>query len=183
MNVSLSWKFFWLLQLSSQLMDCASSKVTTHNNETYATKQTAPGFSVTWQFDPGPSTQPVHAFPNIMVDDVLPLQLDKMTEVNLDLHWTYGLGNTVASSTVESTLTADNLQTNVAIDMFFDSDQNNAGNSTLAKYEVMVWFADFGSSAQPIGLAAGAVTTKTVNGTTLSVDIPSVRSPSIQVQY
>lgn len=164
-------------------MDCASSKVTTHNNETYATKQTAPGFSVTWQFDPGPSTQPVHAFPNIMVDDVLPLQLDKMTEVNLDLHWTYGLGNTVASSTVESTLTADNLQTNVAIDMFFDSDQNNAGNSTLAKYEVMVWFADFGSSAQPIGLAAGAVTTKTVNGTTLSVDIPSVRSPSIQVQY
>jgi hypothetical protein len=51
--------------------------------------------------------------------------------------------------------------------MFFDSDKTNAGNSTLAKYEVMIWFADFGSSAQPIGLSAGAVTTKTLNGTTL----------------
>jgi hypothetical protein len=102
-----------------------------------------------------------------MVDDVLPIELDKMKEVNLDLHWTYGVGNTVASSTVESTLTAENLQTNVAIDMFFDSDKANAGNSTLAKYEVMVWFADFGSAAQPIGLSSGAVTTKTLNGTTL----------------
>ncbi|GLI80205.1 hypothetical protein PoHVEF18_008556 [Penicillium ochrochloron] len=143
--------------------------VTTYNNETYSTKQTAPGFSVTWQFDPGPSTQPVHAFPNIMVDNVLPIELDKMTKVDLDLHWTYGVGNTVASSTVESTLTADNLQTNVAIDMFFDSDKTNAGNSTLAKYEVMIWFADFGSSAQPIGLSAGAVTTKTLNGTTFEL--------------
>lgn len=102
-----------------------------------------------------------------MVDDVLPIELDKMTKVDLDLHWTYGVGNTVASSTDSSSLTADDLQTNVAIDMFFDSDKNNAGNSALAKYEVMVWFADFGASAQPIGLSAGAVTTKTLNGTTL----------------
>lgn len=157
----------FVIAIESTTNGFCSLKVTTFNNETYATTQSAPGFSVTWQFDPGPSTQPVHAFPNIMVDDVLPIELDKMTKVDLDLHWTYGVGNTVASSTDSSSLTADDLQTNVAIDMFFDSDKNNAGNSALAKYEVMVWFADFGASAQPIGLSAGAVTTKTLNGTTL----------------
>jgi hypothetical protein len=102
-----------------------------------------------------------------MVDNVLPIELDKMTQVDLDLHWTYGVGNTVAASTDQASLTAENLQTNVAIDMFLDSDQTKASNSTLAKYEVMVWFADYGSSAQPIGLSSGAVTSKTLNGTTL----------------
>lgn len=142
--------------------------MTTYNNETYPTKQTAPGFYVTWQFDPGPSTQPVHAFPNIMVDDVLPIELDKMTQVNLDLHWTYGVGNTVASSTDKDSLTAQNLQTNVAIDMFFDSDKTNATKSTAAGFEVMIWFAMVGAAAQPIGYSKdNPVTTKTLNGTTL----------------
>lgn len=142
--------------------------MTTFNNETYPTKQAAPGFSVTWQFDPGAETQPVHAFPNIMVDDILPIELDKMTQVNLDLHWTYGVGNTVASSTNKDSLTAQNLQTNVAIDMFFDSDKTRATNSSLANFEVMVWFAMVGAAAQPLGYAPDkSVATKTLNGTTL----------------
>lgn len=110
----------------------------------------------------------MHAFPNVMVDDILPLELDKMTQINLDLQWTYGVGNSVASSTNNDSLTAQNLQTNVAVDMFFDSDKTRAANSSLAGFEVMVWFAMIGASAQPLGYNPDkSVATKTLNGTAL----------------
>ncbi|KAJ5724463.1 hypothetical protein N7493_006191 [Penicillium malachiteum] len=139
--------------------------VTTFQNETYATKTTAPDWSVTWQYDPGPETQPVHAYPNIMIDDVLPLELENIDEIEFALHWTYGVGTTVAATTDETTLNAESLQCNVAIDMFFDSDKTTAQNSTTADFEVMVWFARFGDSSDPIGYSEGVVTNHTVNGT------------------
>ncbi|KAJ5650746.1 uncharacterized protein N7484_004469 [Penicillium longicatenatum] len=139
--------------------------VTTFNNETYPTKTTAPDWSVTWQFAAGPETQPVHAFPNIQIEDVLPLALDKMEEIDFALHWTYGVGNTVVESSDLSTLNSESLQCNVAVDMFFDSDKTTAQNSTSANFEVMVWFARFGASTDPIGYAEGVVTNHTINGT------------------
>lgn len=53
--------------------------------------------------------------------------------------------------------------------MFLDDDKNSAQDSTKAKYEVMVWFGTFGAATQPIGYqnGAGALTTETINGTTL----------------
>ncbi|KAJ5755608.1 hypothetical protein N7533_005151 [Penicillium manginii] len=138
--------------------------VTTFNNMTYPTKYSAPDFSVTWQFDPGPETNPVYAFPNIMVDKVLPVGLDDMQELYLNVHWTYGVGDEIATTTDESELTANNVNTNVAIDMFFDSDKEKAQNSTSAKYEVMVWFGMFGPSTQPHGYGT-IVTTNQINGT------------------
>lgn len=53
--------------------------------------------------------------------------------------------------------------------MFLDADENTAKDATKAEYEVMVWLATFGAAAQPIGYkqGAGALTTQTVNGTTL----------------
>jgi hypothetical protein len=133
---------------------------------TYPTKYSAPDFSVTWQFDPGPETNPVYAFPNIMVDKVLPVGLDDMQELYLNVHWTYGVGDEIATTTDESELTANNVNTNVAIDMFFDSDKEKAQNSTSAKYEVMVWFGMFGPSTQPHGYGT-IVTTNQINGTKL----------------
>ncbi|KAJ5721526.1 uncharacterized protein N7483_009460 [Penicillium malachiteum] len=143
--------------------------VTTFNNETYPTKTTAPEWSVTWQYDVGPETQPVHAYPNIQVDDVLPLELENMDEIEFALHWTYGVGTTAASTTDETSLNTESLQCNVAIDMFFDSDKTTAQNSTSAEFEVMVWFARFGASSDPIGYSEGVVTTHTVNGTTFDL--------------
>ncbi|KAJ5267194.1 hypothetical protein N7478_010002 [Penicillium angulare] len=125
--------------------------VTTFNNETYATKTTTPDWSVTWQFDPGPQTQPVHAFPNIQVEDVLPIVLNGVDSIDFDLAYTYGVGKTVATTMDESALTAQSLQANVAVDMFFDSDKETSQNSTAASLEVMVWFARFGASSDPIG--------------------------------
>jgi hypothetical protein len=100
---------------------------------------------------------------------VLPAALQNLQHVNLDVQWTYGLGNETAASTDVQGLSQNSVNTNVAIDMFLDSDPTNAQNSSNAKYEVMVWFADFGPAAQPIGLAQGMVSTQVLNGTTLLV--------------
>jgi Glycosyl hydrolase family 12 len=132
---------------------------------TYPTKYTAPQFSTTWQYDPGPVDQPTHAFPNIMVDGVLPAQLGKVTSIDLDFSWTYGIGNTIVQSTSVTDLDAHAVNTNVAIDMFFDTDSTKAQDSEEAKYEVMVWFAQIGTSSKAIGNPTG--TQRTINGTTL----------------
>ena len=66
-------------------------------------------------------------------------------------------------------MTAAGLNANVAIDMFIDSDPNAATSTVDAKYEVMIWLADFGAATQPIGLADGAVKTEDINGTTFSL--------------
>ncbi|KAJ5125955.1 hypothetical protein N7526_008132 [Penicillium atrosanguineum] len=148
--------------LLSTTVGALCMNVTTNNNETYPTKYSAPQFSVTWKYEAGPETQPVHAYPNIMVDGILPVELGEMESLDLDLHWTYGVGNEPVETTVESTLTAETLNTNVAIDMFFDSDKVTAQNSSAAKYEVMIWFAKFGVATDPIG---SKVTSRELNGT------------------
>ena len=156
-----------ILNAASRL---TSLKVTAFNNGSYATDTTAPEFFVTWQYPQGPETQPVHAFPNIKVDgSVFPVELSSISSIKVDIEWTDGVGNDTASSTDETALTANSVNTNVAIDMFLDSDKTSAEDSTKAKFEMMVWLAAFGAATQPIGLSAGAVTTETVNGTTLWV--------------
>lgn len=143
-------------------------KVTTFNNGTYATKTTAPQFMISWQYPPGPEDNPVHAFPNIQVDsDVFPAAISSISKVDVDLAWSYCIGNetTVAASLAD--LTADNLNTNVAIDMFIDSDKTAAQNPSKAKYELMVWFAAIGPATQPIGFATGPVSTQTLDGNDL----------------
>lgn len=144
--------------------------ITTFNNETYATTTTAPEFTVTWQYPQGPESQPVHAFPNIRLEgSVLPATLQTVSQMNLGLEWSYAVGNEPAASTDAQALTGVDLNGNVAIDMFIDSDKTSAQNSSKAKYEVMVWFADFGAAAQPIGQEKGVAATQQVNGTTFSL--------------
>lgn len=66
-------------------------------------------------------------------------------------------------------LTNAELNGNVAIDMFIDSNQHAATSTRDAKYEVMVWLADFGASTQPIGLEQGSVKTVDIGGTTFNL--------------
>lgn len=134
------------------------------HNETYPTN-TAPEFSVTWQFNPGPETAPVHAYSNIRVDDVLPKKMSDVSELNVDVHWTYGVGkNKTAETTDVSALTDLSLATNVAIDMFLDSDKDKAVNGSNAKFEVMVWFWMSSVTAQPHGWGKPGMN-KTIDGT------------------
>lgn len=142
--------------------------MTTFNNQTYASDTTAPEFSITWQYPPGPETQPVHAFPNVKVDSgVFPSRLQSIEQVMVDLEWSYGIGNKTTASTSKQDLTDNLVNTNVAFDMFLDSDRGKSEDSTEAGYEIMVWFAAFGPATQPIGFSDGAIDTKTVDGTVL----------------
>ncbi|KAJ5806898.1 hypothetical protein N7474_010490 [Penicillium riverlandense] len=138
--------------------------ITTFDNQTYATKYTAPEFSASWYYAQGDADQPTHAYPNVMVDDILPVELQKMSALNLDFEWAYGVGNTTAASTDVATLTTAGLNGNVAIDMFFDADSTTAQDSQKAKYEVMIWFAAFGPGTQPVG-PGNVVTTHVLDGT------------------
>ncbi|WYZ43940.1 hypothetical protein EsH8_VII_000376 [Colletotrichum jinshuiense] len=151
--------------------------VTTFNNQTYATDFSAPEFYVTWRYPRGPETQPVHAFPNIKVDGtILPVAISTLSNLAVDVAWSYGVGNYTtdgasATTTDAAALEENETNTNVAIDMFLDDDKDKAQDSTKAKYEIMVWFGTFGSATQPIGYQQGngALTTATINGTTFSL--------------
>ncbi|EQL01618.1 hypothetical protein G6O67_002817 [Ophiocordyceps sinensis] len=140
--------------------------VTTYNNQTYATETTAPQFSVVWEYPQAEGDQPVHAFPNIKVDgDVLPAKLQSVSSIGIDMSWTMRLDNKTGASTSIEELTAANVNSNVAVDMFLDTDQSKAADSEKAKYEVMVWFASIGPATYAIGQANGTVATKTLHGT------------------
>ncbi|KAK4937956.1 hypothetical protein LTR10_021521 [Elasticomyces elasticus] len=145
--------------------------VTTFANGSYPTNTTAPAWSITWQFPQGSDTQPVHAFPNIQIDrtDIFPIEISSVSAVNFEAEWAYGVGETLPNTTNIADVTAAGLAANVAIDMFIDSDPNAATSTVDAKYEVMIWLADFGAATQPIGLADGAVKTQDINGTTFSL--------------
>ncbi|KAK0386443.1 hypothetical protein NLU13_6279 [Sarocladium strictum] len=140
--------------------------VTTFNNETYATDATAPEFAVTWIYNQGPETAPVHAFPNCKVaSQVFPASFNNIDKLMLDLEWTYGLGNNTAVSTSKADLEKNLVNTNVAIDIFADPDQNVATDTEKAKMEIMVWFAAYGPATQPLGMATtGIVETQVVEG-------------------
>jgi hypothetical protein len=123
---------------------------------------------ISWQYPPGPQDDPVHAFPNIQVDtDVLPAIVNSISKVDIDIEWSYGVGNETTKASSSADLTADKLNTNVAFDMFIDSDKTAAQNPAKAKFELMVWLAAFGGSTQPIGFAAGPISTQKLGSNTL----------------
>ncbi|KIW96917.1 uncharacterized protein Z519_02308 [Cladophialophora bantiana CBS 173.52] len=144
--------------------------VTTFDNGSYPTKTSAAEWSITWQFPRGPPTQPVHAFPNIKLDSaVFPIEISQVSAINFETEWYYGVGDDRPDVLNVADLTAAQLDANVAIDMFLDSDPDKATDTVQAKYEVMIWLGQFGASTQQIGLPQGAIATQVVNGTTFSL--------------
>jgi len=126
-------------------------QITTDNgvdtHEQYAFNWTA-----TWTYPQGPETEPVHAFPNALLNDTsLPIQLGSLTNLTLDVEWTYAIGDVAATTSDDTALNAANLQANAAIDMFLSNDQTQASNSTAATHEVMIWLGQYGNSARPLG--------------------------------
>lgn len=149
------------------------AKVTTHDNNTYATNTTAPEWSITWQYPRGPPTQPVHAFPNIKIDDegLFPMEISQVASIHFETEWHYGVGDQKPNDTDLAALLGPDVEmnANVAIDMFLDSDPSKATDTEEATYEVMIWLAQFGASTQQIGLAEGAIATQVINGVTFSL--------------
>ncbi|KAF4119934.1 Glycosyl hydrolase family 12 [Geosmithia morbida] len=147
--------------------------VITWNNQTYPTKSSAPEWSVTWEYPAGSTNAPVHAFPNVKVDSgTFPVKISKLKSIYLDFEWSYAVGNTTAVTTTDvDELETAELNANVALDMFLDSDKTASKSSEDARIEMMVWFATFGPSTVPIGNTTtdAVVDTLEVDGTTFSL--------------
>jgi hypothetical protein len=106
----------------------------------------------------------VHAFPNALLNDTaLPMQLSQLTNMTLDVKWTYAVGNLPADTSDDAALANANLQANAAVDMFLSSTASTADNSTLASHEVMIWLGVYGDSARPLGYPT-VTATETFNG-------------------
>ena len=108
----------------------------------------------------------MHAFPNIKLDDVFPVAVRDVSKIDLDMQWIMRMDNDTGS-TDEAGLRASAVNSNVAVDMFMDSDRTKAADSTRARFEVMVWFAAFGDGAKTVGEDNPAVASYNFNGTVL----------------
>ena len=99
------------------------------------------------------------------------MQISSVTNIDIDVEWMYSVGdaNQSTSALDVGALTAVAANTNVAIDMFLDSDASKATSTENAKYEVMVWLATFGPATQPIGLDEGPRMTATIGSTNFNL--------------
>ncbi|PHH78488.1 hypothetical protein CDD80_6756 [Ophiocordyceps camponoti-rufipedis] len=144
--------------------------VTTYDNQTYATKTTAPQFKVFWQYPSFTDQRSVHAFPNIKLDDdVLPVKLQRVQEIDVDFQWTMRLDNDTGPTSSLDDFKKANVNSNVAIDMFVDKDKEKAKDAEKADFEVMVWFAAIGPATFAIGQKEGPIMSKNVDGTNFNL--------------
>ncbi|KAK2596113.1 hypothetical protein QQS21_006460 [Conoideocrella luteorostrata] len=122
-------------------------------NETNATAHGAPPvFNVTWQYTKASGTQNVRAYPNALVKNKnLPVQLGRINKFELDVEWHFSSKNDSVVEISRDHAIEKDVSANVAIDMFLDKEASKSGSSEKAAFEVMVWFADYGKTAWPIG--------------------------------
>lgn len=156
--------------------------VTTYNNETYATNTTAPAWSATWQYDAGSSDQPVHAYPNIMIDGgVLPFKLGKIGMMRLDVQWAYveagvAVVGTVSTSTKTSSTkaaTATTAKSETAAAATSSSAKTTTTPATTATTPTAAAAAVESSSSADVATAATtkAVAARSVNDVTFSANV------------
>jgi len=128
------------------------------------------GWSATWSYrTQGDQDQPVRAFPNALVNTGLPVKVDDLSGLQVDVQWTYQLGDLKEQTTSidVAALTKAELNANVCIDMFVAANEADSKITTQADFEVMVWLGKFGASADPLGFTAGKKATRTAGGVDL----------------
>jgi hypothetical protein len=152
--------------------------MTTFENSTYPSNITAPVFSFVWDypFEPANASSPanetkplIHAFPQAQpaTGDILPITLEDLGELSLEFSWTMGIGDTISPATSIRRLGAQEVNATVALDMYLDADEDNAGNASAAAFEMIILFAKFGLE-DPVGFGNGTIVlTEKLNGTEL----------------
>ena len=114
----------------------------------------------------------MHAYANALVESKsLPAKLGDIKTSDFEVEWALSLKNDTLDDASDDELTQNAVNANVAIDMFLDKDSKlstNQDEKNPAHYEVMVWFADIGPAAFPLGKTKaadeGVVTTATIGG-------------------
>jgi len=139
---------------------------TTFNNQTYATKHTAPEWSITWNY-PYQEGRYVNAFPNaLLAVPSMPARIGDIRSIDVDFEWSYAVGNVTGdpgTSFSANEILEYNIATNVALDIFLDSERDRSSNTTRASTEIMVWFARFGQATAALGEDQGIVTNRTLD--------------------
>ncbi|ATY58637.1 Concanavalin A-like lectin glucanase [Cordyceps militaris] len=145
-----------------------------NNNGTYAKPELAPPFQVTWSYTPAPQGQNnVHAFANIKLEKIFPKKFSTIKKLFVDFEWKYVTGNDNSTASETATLAAGTtVNTNVAIDMFADTNSDTSKNNEKAAFEIMIWFAAIGPSAHVIGQdTTSVVTTLPLQDTTTNAQV------------
>lgn len=148
-----------------------------NENNTYPTNNTAPEFSITWEYpfhianesSPANETKPlIHAFPQATLQDTaLPITLLDLGALELEFSWTMGIGDDNAPETSVRRLESQGVNASVALDMYIDADPDKAGQGGLAGFEVIVFFAKYGLQ-DPVGFGNGTIVMSTkLNGVEL----------------
>lgn len=103
-------------------------------------------FNATWKWSDNPDS--VHSFPNIKLNsNLLPLQLANLSALNITASWS------MTATSKSKSLDEIDVSANIIVDMFLDSSPISANSTTLPKYEVMIWMAEFGGK-RPIGFSS-----------------------------
>ena len=152
--------------------------ITSFKNTTYPVNTTVPEFSVTWSYPfrvanasalPKDIAPAVHAFPQARIagNSVLPIKIEDIGALNLNVSWTMGVGQNRSYATSARKLGAHDVNSTVALDMYIDADKGRAAEADKASFEVIVFFARF-SDANPVGFGNGTIIrTSTLDGTDL----------------
>jgi hypothetical protein len=114
----------------------------------------ATALSTTWSW--GKNATLVHAYPNVNYNPIQrdPIPLSNLSSLDVKVSWSMKPELSSASQGLDTSgLAIVNAETNVAIDVFFDTDIKRAVNTTAPRFEVMVWLGKFGSIL-PIGAAS-----------------------------
>ena len=122
-------------------------------------------FNATWEWTTNPES--VHSYPNIKLNSrLLPLRLSNLSSLNISASWTMA---PASSSKIHEEL---DTAANVMIDLFMDSNPISPNSTTLPKYEIMIWLAEFGGK-RPIGFSSSIKNPPTYHLNDLTLcDIP-----------
>ncbi|KAF2023998.1 concanavalin A-like lectin/glucanase [Setomelanomma holmii] len=110
--------------------------------------------SSTWSWSANETL--VHAYPNINLNAVQrdPIQLSNLSAIDVKVSWSMRPALSTSKADIDSSgLAVTDAKTNVAVDVFFDTELEKAVNTTAPSFEVMVWIGKFGSIL-PIGANA-----------------------------
>ncbi|KAF2830177.1 concanavalin A-like lectin/glucanase [Ophiobolus disseminans] len=111
----------------------------------------ATALSTTWSWKANETL--VHAYPNINFNPVQddPIQISNLASIDVKVSWTMrpALSRSLAAFDKDGLAIID-AKSNVAFDVFFDTDIAKAVTTTAPSYEVMVWIGQYGSIL-PIG--------------------------------
>ncbi|KAL2437155.1 hypothetical protein ABEF95_016617 [Exophiala dermatitidis] len=114
-------------------------------------KNNGTAFDATWRWTN--NSDKVHAYPHFKLDSSLyPLSIKELAAIDFGGTWAVNVSSAINDTAQErlQALDDDDVQYNVALDMFLDANASQA-TSDLPQYEIMVWLS-YSYDVYPVGI-------------------------------